>query len=510
MKATDHRHEPCGRWVEGLESKDASALEHARSCPACREYLGKMEKIDRILARSKVLLNDVQPVKYMSYRKVSAKKIAVALTLAALLVVIPIAVRNTRSGGTSREPALAQKAPQPPPAPWQAPKEEESSGTLQIGDEEVTVLEAGKGEIKGRSLGGGIMIALMGPGRTEISKNPDGDLRFRHHEGYLAAEVPPESVRHRKMTVEADNVRIEIKGTIFAARATQGRIETIEVEKGIVRIVSLEGKPEKILMAGRMLEESTGTMMPLPSGRVSLRDMFFGGRSDEEGGDGLFAEEPPRSSSKPQRDNESIIDLGGPLSNPEVDLETWKKLLKKKGRTAEMLYTGGQIMRRLGRFDEAYDLFIEAAGMGKGSAQEKSLFLACQLTDEKIKDAKLAASLCSRYRDAYPQGIFAQEAMMIEARAYLKMKDYDSALDRFNKYIEKYPEGYQSLRAHLFAGKILVLVKKDCASAGPHIDKVIESTKEGKFFEEAVALDAKCSSGPKQGDEKKQQKEGGK
>jgi len=498
MKEKASKKGVCSEWEYRLASKSKSAIEHARSCPGCGEYLNQLVMMEKLLAGGKEKMEKIPPFTPLSFRKPSTKKItSVVLTISAVISFIVISPALMNYFKSLKQPG--QKSPENSTNIAQnterkSRKEipvfltsDSNKNISHVGEEEVTVLEAEEGEISGTSLEGGIMLGLVGPGKTEISTSKNGNLRLRHQEGYLAVKVPPQEAARRRITMEADNVRLEVKGTVFATRATRGRIETVEVERGAVRVVSLEGKPEKIVLAGRILHERTWTTMPLETNRQPIFERIY------EGERGDSTEYEKRTVKLREQKAEGISsEIEFQSAGTENEYVEWEKILKEKGRTPEILYSGGQILRKSGRFKEAFDLFIEASQKGKGGVQEKSLFLACQIAFEKLGDLQLASKTCENYRNTYPQGVFIQEAMMIQISVEMKSKNYDRALVLINEYLDTYPVGYQSMRAHIYAARILVLVKKDCKSSVKHIRTIIENFKEGKFYEEAKTLEQIC------------------
>jgi TolA-binding protein len=304
-----------------------------------------------------------------------------------------------------------------------------------------------------RTFSGGLRLSLSGDGLAVVSRLGERDFSVRLDRGLLVADVPETSPRTR-LVVEADNARVTVRGTLFAVRARDRLITEVRVERGRVEVLSKVNQTTRLVRAGETLRIESLAVASIPADSPSLLGAFL-------------TVVPPE----------------------EQELVQPSKLVSQKGPS---LYEHAMALRKQGRNEEAVEAFLEGAKKTSGLERQRCLYQAASMSLGELQDPDRAIELAQTYIGNYPKGLYAEDAYILMARAYMASGESAKAHDALEKYLKSFPGGTQATLAHLLLGKILATTMGKCDQALPHFEMVLEDEGAGPTAKQAENLIKFC------------------
>jgi hypothetical protein len=432
---------PCVDRREAIEALasgvdiDPGIREHLLVCPGCNAYYRTQRRLEELIGETTGALDDPRLRSGPRRRKVSVKRVAAASSALALMLAAAVSLAVVLSNGRTSEqgptvqPSVVATSehPEEPAAEIvrQAPRPTviESTTLVTKGDEQLV-----------KSFEGGMRLSLSGEGRAVVEKIAGRSFNVRLSDGLLVADVPETTPRTR-LTVEADNIRVAVRGTLFAVRARDRLITDVRVERGEVDVASKVSNEHRIVRSGEALSVETLTV------RTVARDM-------------------------PTLHAAFLVEV--PIEE-ELEIPAAPKPTAKKGATD---YEMAEALRAEGKYEEAVVAFLAASKSSKGLERERSLYQAASLSLTKLGDTQQSIMHSKSYVSQYPNGIYTEGAIILQARAHMRAKDYEKARAALKGYIDAYPQGTQTELAHLLLGKIFATTYGNCKAAIPHLEFV--------------------------------------
>jgi len=447
---------PCPARIEAIEALASGVetapgiREHLLECPGCNAFYRRQRRFEDLVAGVTGALDDASLRIRPRPRRLSPARIAVAsLALAAVAAAVTagLVLGNGKASSEDRV-TPAPVAGIETPAPVEVPEAPAQPGKERL------ALTTSEGEHLVHGFDEGVRLSLSDDGEAYVERTGERVYVVDLHEGLLVADVTETEPRTR-LSVEAKNLRVEVRGTLFSVRAEDHIITEVEVEHGEVEIMSKIDTSRQVLHPGEALVLET-----------------FGARPRDESAPSLHA----------AFDVEEIA--------PEEHPATPKAPVKEKQEASG--YEIAVALRAEGMYAEAVEAFLDAARTAKGLERERCLFQAASLSLAKLDDPQKAILLGQSYLGQYPAGFYAEDTHLLKARAYIQAKEYEKARAVLVGYISDYPQGSQVALAHLLLGKIFATTYGNCKAARPHLQAVIEGQPSGPITQQAQSILSFC------------------
>jgi len=441
---------PCpGRLeaIEGLASgvdTDPGLREHLLVCPGCNAYYREQRRLEELIKETAGALGNPLLHGHPRPRRIRTMRVAAAGTALAAVLVAAISAAIVLGPESKDQPV--QETPT-----MASLGENEGSSTGPEADVETqpavvvesTPLATTEDEHVVQSFEGGLRLSLSGSGKAIVEKLGQRSYRIRLDDGLLVADVP-ETTPRMHLTVEADNIRVSVKGTLFAVRARDRLITDVSVERGAVEVLSKLSNESRMVRAGEALSVETLMVKALAEDALPLHASFV---IVEPGEKAKIAGEAART-----------------------------KVASKKKLSA---YEQAMALRAGGMYEEAVDAFLDASKSTTGLERERCLYQAASLSLSKLDNPEKAVLLSQSYTAQYPKGFYSEDAYILQARAHMKGKEFEKARAVLMSYIDSYPQGSQQELAHLLLGKIFATTYGNCKAAVPHLEFVVSDNPTG-------------------------------
>ena len=278
----NHDIQPCRdrlAAIDALASGDPPAdglIDHIEACAACRAYSRRLARLDALLAETSSSIEDPGLVRHARRRRVSKPR-AVLSAFAVVLLGAILAFALYGSGVLRGRAAGSRAAPDRKalvraPSPENA-GEDPAAGTMDPDAPAETRIATVPGERIVETPDHGVTLSLSGEGHAVYQKSGDGEWLVHLEDGLLVVSVERTQPATR-MTVDARNMSIRVKGTLLSVRAAGGIITQVDVEEGAVEIRARTGVASIEVPAGMRLTSLDRPAEPRAADAPRLSDLL--------------------------------------------------------------------------------------------------------------------------------------------------------------------------------------------------------------------------------------------
>ncbi|MFK7990853.1 MAG: FecR domain-containing protein [Sandaracinaceae bacterium] len=286
-------------------------------------------------------------------------------------------------------------------------------GTLEAG----SVLPTGPSEEANIEVGNS-RVHIASSSRVRIAALSATQLDLSLSEGEVRVEFHPRERGREHLTVETDEARVEVVGTVFRVRAGAGVTE-VSVEEGVVRVVPRRGAASEV-RAGEHLRVGDPVVSAEPSSPSAEADPVAR-EPRAEPADSLVVAPPSDSNApaiRPRPTPEAPRDVLARAQSLvlEGDTAAATPLLERLTRQAPRQVQAqawtllADLAQRDGRLLAAVRAFSRAAELGQGTPTGPNALYALARLHERRGDATAAVRSYMHYLHVAPSGPLALQA----------------------------------------------------------------------------------------------------
>lgn len=347
------------------------------------------------------------------------------------------------------------------------------------------------------------VIRVTGETRLQLSTLTPGLTTLGLNRGTLlvdAAEHAPE----RQLEVRTPFGSVSVIGTQFRVSTDAGgEVATL---RGTVKVAVGEADSTlREVHAGELLRVRDGTIRPLdPEEAALLRTQLDDLSSHEarlaEGGEPRVSRMP--ATPKPRVDTKALAtstrrDLV--RATRDADCTQAMRVAEKSGRVgshaqAEALSLVGQCFQTQRQYRDALDTYRRIVDRFGGTPTAEGAWFEIGRIAEKLDDIATARTAYAKYRQEYPRGVLAGDALYGLCRMDLQAERYDAARSCLRQYRKTYRHGERAADTLYLEAVLEKEARGDCAAALTLLGAYLK-TADPKKVEDAMYARAVCLRG---------------